>query len=35
MFLSDNGSYLFMRSDSKKGVKIMFLEDGTKADETS
>lgn len=35
IFISESGSYLFMRSDDKKGVKILFLEDGTKVDQTS
>ena len=31
---SENSSYLFMRSDDKKGVKTLFLEDGSKVDES-
>ena len=33
MYISNNGSYVFTRSSDKKGVKLLFLEDGTKVDE--
>lgn len=32
--ISENSSYLFMRSNDKKGVKTLFLEDGSKVDES-
>ena len=34
IFISHDCSYLFMRSDNKRGVKILFIENGTKVEET-
>lgn len=34
IILSDNGSYLFLRTENKKGIKTLYLEDGSKVDES-
>lgn len=31
--MSENGSYIFLRTDDKKGVKTIHIQDGSKVDE--
>lgn len=33
MFLTNDGKFLFLRNDNKKGVKILSLEDGSRVGE--